>query len=111
MKRISWPFPREVKLAHGDAREGGDPDQSPAPAELLRRLRAAEQARAEAESLLAVAREVNVAQAARILRLEQLARVLIASARRNPMQALARWVKHGPESHFLASFNQPGQDK
>ncbi|SCB10113.1 hypothetical protein [Cupriavidus alkaliphilus] len=59
---------------------------------------------AEVESLLAVARETNVALASRVAQLERLARELKNAAAKHPHQPLSRWVKFGPMAAFLATI-------
>ncbi len=65
---------------------------------------------AETKSLLAVARETNVAQAARLLQLDRLVRALRDGAKTRPLQPLARWVKLGPVADLLASLTKTLQD-
>ncbi|WP_427310510.1 hypothetical protein [Cupriavidus sp. H39] len=59
---------------------------------------------AEVESLLVVARDTNVALAARVAQLERLARELKCAAVKHPHQPLSRWVKFGPMAALLASI-------
>ncbi|MBB3006005.1 hypothetical protein [Cupriavidus alkaliphilus] len=56
------------------------------------------------ESLLAVARETNVALAARVAQLERLAIALKSAAVKHPHQPLSRWVKFGPMAALLATI-------
>lgn len=59
---------------------------------------------AEVESLLAVARETNIALAARVTQFERLAQELKSAAVKHPHQPLARWVKFGPMAALLATI-------
>ncbi|MCY1215360.1 hypothetical protein D3C81_1797130 [compost metagenome] len=61
---------------------------------------------AEVESLLAVARETNVALAARVAQFERLVHELKDAATKHPHQPLARWVKFGPMAALLASIKE-----
>ncbi len=59
---------------------------------------------AEKESLLANARETNVAHAARILTLERVLRELCQDALKHPYWPLLRWVKFGPMAGVIEQF-------
>ncbi|MGT2429290.1 hypothetical protein ACU4HD_12185 [Cupriavidus basilensis] len=106
---MNWPLRTPVRPA--DRINMDIADLAADSSDLKRQNAALRRQLAETKSLLAVARETSVAQAAHVLRLEQLARALVAGAKANPMQALARWVKHGPQSEFLASLSKPQKDQ
>ena len=66
-------------------------------AELRRQL-------AESQSLLANARDTNVAHAARILSLERALRELCQDALKHPHWPLLRWVRFGPMAGAIEQF-------
>jgi len=63
----------------------------------------------EKESLLANARETNVAHAARILTLERVLRELCQDALKHPHWPLLRWVRFGPMASVIEQFKHREQ--
>ncbi|MGE8367037.1 hypothetical protein [Cupriavidus sp.] len=101
---MNWPLRTPVRAADRLAADIVDlaadsSDLKRQNAELRRQL-------AETKSLLAVAREANVTQAARLLQLVRLVRALNEGAKTRPLQPLSRWVKFGPMATFLATFKK-----
>ncbi|MDW3684866.1 hypothetical protein RA280_24560 [Cupriavidus sp. CV2] len=106
---MNWPLRTPVRAA--DRLNADIVDLAADSSDLKRQNAQLRKRLAETESLLAIAREANVAQAVLLQRLEQLARAIKDGAAKNPLQPLARWVKFGPEAAFLASLMKPQQDQ
>jgi len=96
---MNWPLRTPIRQAdrmnHDIADLARDSDDLKRKnAELRRQL-------AETLSLLDVAREAGIAQAARLQQFERLLDALHDGAKNRPSQPLARWVKYGPMAAFL----------
>ncbi|MGO4326769.1 hypothetical protein AB4Z48_18240 [Cupriavidus sp. 2TAF22] len=106
---MNWPLRTPVRAA--DRLNGDVVDLARDSSDLKRQNAELRQQLAETRSLLDVARERNLVLSTRMQQIERLAHSLKAGAAKNPMQALSRWVKHGPESELLATLTTNNKDK
>lgn len=101
---MNWPLRTPVRAA--DRLNADIVDLAADSSDLKRQNAELRRQLAETKSLLAVARETNVAQASRLVQLDRLVLALNEGAKTRPLQPLARWVRFGPMAALLATIKE-----